>query len=195
MVTDHQQFSLPGNTIFCRLFWRRVSTLLCSNIRASHKAEGLIGERGKRENHEKSKLGELLAVPRYADLLEDAGEADRECDEEPAQSILVKSREGWRKEMAKWIQQEREQEDSEDGDDVADTVYGRARSKWLPRSLDLLFGGRKESDVDQQPRRARRQQAYMEEARLMELLADEEADSEKIPDDGELEGSGDDYDG
>ena len=30
---------------------------------------------------------------------------------------------------------------------------------------------------------------------LMELLADEEANSEKIPDDGELEGSGDDYDG
>ena len=29
----------------------------------------------------------------------------------------------------------------------------------------------------------------------MELLADEEADEEGIPDDGELEGSGDDFDG
>ena len=40
-----------------------------------------------------------------------------------------------------------------------------------------------------------RQQAHTEEARLMELLADEEADEEGIPDDGELEGSGDDFDG
>ncbi len=30
--------------------------------------------------------------------------------------------------------------------------------------------------------------AYTEEARLMELLADEEADVATIPDDGELEG-------
>jgi len=35
----------------------------------------------------------------------------------------------------------------------------------------------------------------MEEARLMELLADEEADEERIPDNGELEGSGDDFEG
>ena len=53
----------------------------------------------------------------------------------------------------------------------------------------------KESDVDEQLRRTRRRQAYTEEARLMELLADEEADEARIPDDGELEGSGDDFDG
>jgi len=29
----------------------------------------------------------------------------------------------------------------------------------------------------------------------MELLADEEADEDRIPDDGELDGSGDDFDG
>jgi hypothetical protein len=29
----------------------------------------------------------------------------------------------------------------------------------------------------------------------MELLADEEADEERVPDDGELDGSGDDFDG
>ena len=29
----------------------------------------------------------------------------------------------------------------------------------------------------------------------MELLADEEADEESVPDDGELEGSGDDFEG
>ena len=38
-------------------------------------------------------------------------------------------------------------------------------------------------------------QAYTQEARLMELLEDEEADEERMPDDEELEGSGDDYEG
>jgi hypothetical protein len=61
--------------------------------------------------------------------------------------------------------------------------------------LELLFAGRKESDVDKQLWQTCRQQAYTEEAWLMELLADEEADEERIPDDGELEGSGDDFDG
>ena len=50
-----------------------------------------------------------------------------------------------------------------------------------------------ETDVDVQLRWVRRQTAYTEEARLMELLADEEADVTAIPDDGELEGSGDDF--
>ena len=49
--------------------------------------------------------------------------------------------------------------------------------------------------MDEQLKRASRQQAYTEEARLMELLADEEADEERILDAGELEGSGDDFDG
>ena len=44
-------------------------------------------------------------------------------------------------------------------------------------------------------RRLCRQQAHTKEARLMELLADKEADEEGIPDDGELEGSGDDFQG
>jgi hypothetical protein len=61
--------------------------------------------------------------------------------------------------------------------------------------LELLFAGRKESDVDEQLRHTRRRQAYTEEAQLMELLADEEADKDRIPDDGELDGSGDDFDG
>ena len=58
-----------------------------------------------------------------------------------------------------------------------------------------MFGGRKDVDIEEQLRRVSRWQAYMEEAHLMELLADEEADEERIPDDGELEGSGDDFDG
>ncbi|KAF8875665.1 hypothetical protein CPB84DRAFT_1752619 [Gymnopilus junonius] len=70
-------------------------------------------------------------------------------------------------------------------------VYGKGRSKWLPRSLDLLFGGSKE----EQTQCLWRQQAYTEEARLMELLADEEADKDPMPDDGKLEGSGGDFKG
>ena len=48
--------------------------------------------------------------------------------------------------------------------------------KWLLRSLELLFAGWKESDVDEQLRWTRQWNAYTEEARLIELLADEEAD-------------------
>jgi len=68
-------------------------------------------------------------------------------------------------------------------------------SKWLPRSLALLFGKEKEVSTDEQTRRACRCQVYTEEARLMELLIDEELDEERIPDDGELEGLGEDFDG
>ena len=59
----------------------------------------------------------------------------------------------------------------------------------------MLFAGRKESDVGEQLRKTCRQQAYSQEARLMELLADEEADKERTPDNGELEGSGNDFEG
>ncbi|KAF9000009.1 hypothetical protein BDQ17DRAFT_1427486 [Cyathus striatus] len=38
-------------------------------------------------------------------------------------------------------------------------------------------------------------QVYTEEAQLMELLADEAADDDPMPDDGELEGSSDDFEG
>ena len=54
---------------------------------------------------------------------------------------------------------------------------------------------RKEVDVDEQLKRVSRRQAYTEEACLMEILVDEEEDEERIPDAGELEGSGDDFDG
>ena len=46
-------------------------------------------------------------------------------------------------------------------------------------------------DAPKIPARPRRN--YTEEEYMMELLADELADPEHIPDDGKLEGSGDDY--
>jgi len=98
--------------------------------------------------------------------------------------------------MAGWVQEEQARSKDEDKDEeLLNIAYGRQRSKWLPRSLELLFGGWKESDFDEQLRRTRRRQAYTEEARLMELLVNEETDDERIPDDGELEGSGDDFEG
>ncbi|KAF8888469.1 ribonuclease H-like domain-containing protein [Gymnopilus junonius] len=170
-----------------------------ADIRALHKEAGFIEECTKRKNHDDAKVAKLLVVPRYADLVEEEANLSNEKEEgiSKAQSGLVKSREGWQKEMAKWVQTEWEHSDDSDDDDdkLGNTMYGRQQSKWLPRSLELLFGGRKETDIDEQLRRGLRRQAYSEEARLMELLANEEEDEERILDDGELEGSGDDFEG
>jgi hypothetical protein len=166
-----------------------------ADIRTSQMEAGYIHERGKRKNHDDTNVADLLTVPRYADLLEeDTHSADGVEGSSKPQSGLVKSRDGWREEMAKWVQEERAHTDSDD-EELGNATYGRQRSRWLPKSLELLFGGRKEVDVDEQLRRVSRRQAYTEEARLMELLADEEEDAERIPDAGELEGSGDDFDG
>jgi hypothetical protein len=168
-----------------------------ADIWSSQKEAGYAEERVKRQNHEQNQVAELLKVPRYADLLED-NDADMNGDGEElseSRSALVKSCEGWRKEMAKWKKEEQARSDDSDEEELRNVTYGRQRSKWLPRSLELLFAGRKESDIDEELRRVRRRQAYTEEARLMELLADEEADEDRIPDDGELDGSGDDFDG
>ena len=103
--------------------------------------------------------------------------------------------------MAKWVEETKRTnalDDSElesDDEMLTTAMYGQKRSKWLPRSLNLLFGGQKVTDSEKQMQRIRRQQTYTEEARLMELLADEEANEERIPDDSELEGSGDDFNG
>ena len=164
----------------------------------TYKTAGFVGDRAHRKNHDQTKVAQLLAVPRYADLLDDdaTGENEEEQLNRPKQQpALVKSRAGWRKEMAKWFTEEQARSDNSDDDDLANVTYGRQHSKWLPRSLELLFGGQKVTSIDEQVRRAHRRQAFTEEARLMELLVDEELDEERIPDDGELEGSGDDFDG
>ncbi|KAG6895870.1 hypothetical protein C0992_011944 [Termitomyces sp. T32_za158] len=162
-----------------------------ADIHATQKETGFVEEQAKRKNHDDSRVSELLAVPWYADLLDsDTEKSDGEAGTRMMKSRLVKSRDGRREEMAKWVEAEQDRSDDEE---VADAVYGRQRSKWLPHSLDLLFGGQKEMDIDQHVKQICRQQAYTEEAQLMELLADEEADNERIPDDGELEGLGDDF--
>ena len=99
----------------------------------------------------------LLAVPHYADLLEEeVHTSDEEEGLSKPQSGLVKSCDGWQKEMTRWVQEEWVHSDSHnsdlDGEGLGNVMYGHQQSKWLPRSLELLFGGRKEVDVDEQLR-------------------------------------------
>ncbi|KAG6858629.1 hypothetical protein C0995_015230, partial [Termitomyces sp. Mi166 len=163
-----------------------------ADIQASHHEAGLINEQKQRHNHDNVKVKDLLAVPRYADLLDCNDEGTGEDDRVPIMAqVLVKSRGGWCREMAKWV--EKKQGEESDDEDLVDAMYGRQHLKWLPQSLDLLFSGRKETDIDQQICRMRQRAAHTEEAWLMELLADEEADEDRIPDDGELEGSSNDF--
>jgi hypothetical protein len=82
---------------------------------------------------------------------------------------------------------EREIEEEKNGENSgtgASTVPGRRLCQWVPRSLKELFGGNVDpSSVGPE--------AFDDESRLMELLQAEGSDEE--PDDGEMEGSGDDY--
>jgi hypothetical protein len=159
-----------------------------ANIRSEHRANGLVESREKRKNHSEDSASTLLTVPRYADILE--GGEDSESEEEEAEgsrSMLVKSAKSWRRVMDKWIEQEREaSEEDSDTDQPAITGTERRSKPWLPRSLGLLFGGRAKQPIGRSKR-----QPYDEETRMMELLAAEYED--EPPDDGELEGSGDDY--
>ncbi|KAF8799442.1 hypothetical protein BYT27DRAFT_7263908 [Phlegmacium glaucopus] len=63
-----------------------------ADICALQKDAGYIQERTKRQNHDDSKVGGLLAVPRFADLLE-ADEALSEVEGEPSvpQPALVRT--------------------------------------------------------------------------------------------------------
>lgn len=99
---------------------------------------------------------------------------------------LITTSKHWRREIAKW--QREEQAKHSDSEDEQDADPEQKKSTLVPCTLERLFG-----DAPARPRAVR--PALTEEERLMELLANELADSEKIPDDGELEGSGDDYDG
>ncbi|KAF8993152.1 ribonuclease H-like domain-containing protein [Cyathus striatus] len=167
-----------------------------AHIRESHKEAGFSKDHAKRANHKTEKVAELLAVPCYADLLETVEDGSSDQQSEGCQPVLVRSCKDWRVAMQKWIQRERDDlETDEDFEEDLAVLYGERRSKWLLRSLELLFSGRREVDEQEQEQRSRRQQVYTEEAQLMELLADEAADDDPTPDDGELEGSGDDFEG
>jgi hypothetical protein len=114
----------------------------------------------------------------------------------------MQSQAGWRTEMAKWIgdmRAEDEVSDSESDDEEQASNTPRiptqaSTRKWPKYTLHTLFNG-----LPKPPRaaaavtRARAAAAFNEDAELMEALANLEED--EIPDDGDLVGSGDDYEG
>jgi hypothetical protein len=117
----------------------------------------------------------------------ECGAADEGEDDEAPKSVLVTSASAWRCELAKWVEEEREEDSDNDSDELGrlSTSGGRHVKPWLPCSLANLFTG----ESKRTPRQ--RRQPFDREALLMELLA-VERDSEE-PDDDALEGSGDDY--
>jgi hypothetical protein len=152
-----------------------------SSIIAEHKQAGLVPSRTKRKNHKSTGIN-LLAVPRYSDLLDDM---DAE-DESERGRALVTSEAGWRTEMAKWIGDARSAEEAEDESDSdnENLVTPRIRVP-QPKSMTLttLFGGK--------VRRVERLTEISEEEVLMEELA-EQMEDDRL-DDGAIEQEGDEY--
>ena len=157
-------------------------------IRREHIAEGLREPRDKRKNHADSRVADLIAVPQYADLLDNEEESE-EDEAEHTSSRLVNSRNAWRKTYVSWVAAARLDATEDSDADIPEPPAPAARSsRFLPARLSKLFGGK----IPQPPKRAPRR-AFTREEMLMDLLAAEHSDEE--PDDGELEGSGDDYAG
>ncbi|KAJ7657148.1 hypothetical protein B0H17DRAFT_955705 [Mycena rosella] len=100
--------------------------------------------------------------------------------------VLVNSAQSWRKVHRKWRVSAREMGDDDDTLVDLTASMGPSVAKWFPRSLSKLFGGKIKCPFAPSPRRR-----FDREELLMELLAAEHSDEE--PDDGEKEGSGDDY--
>ncbi|KAJ6534826.1 hypothetical protein B0H19DRAFT_1271523 [Mycena capillaripes] len=167
--------------------------------------EGLAARRDGRKNHDEDQIKLLLAVPRYAEaLLSDTDDSDDEGAERI--SVVVKSRAAWQKQMAKWQEELRVEEDeggnsggekSDDNEDddlpatIAPTAPCVRRPRtWLPISLANLFSGMVGRPIGEPARRA---WVVSEESLYMELLAAEHSNEES--DAGAQEGSGDDFEG
>ncbi|KAJ6616617.1 ribonuclease H-like domain-containing protein [Mycena sp. CBHHK59/15] len=154
-------------------------TKVKGQIRSDHQRDGIYKPRKPRKNHKST--ANLLAVPRYRDLLDD------QDDEDPSERgrALVSSREGWRIQTAKWISDtraaDRDTEDP-DSDEEADTTphIPSRLPTWKKITLCVLFGGAEKP-------RARKPSARViqEEELLMQALAEELEDD--VPDDGAIE--------
>ncbi|KAJ7154126.1 ribonuclease H-like domain-containing protein [Mycena filopes] len=160
-------------------------TKIRANIRAGHEQQGLVKLR-QRKNHKST--AELLAVPRYRDLLED-GE-----NEEPSERgrLLVSGVSGWQTQMAKWTLGESNSDAESDKDDE-DAPRLPKKPTWTPITLALLFG-----EAEKPRKRKPSARVLAQEARLMETLAEMEARADAaedaVPDDGAIEiDSGEEY--
>lgn len=153
-------------------------------------ADSKAHARKHRKNHSSDTVASLLQVPRYADILDLSGDTPEVIDDgsdsdTQRQNVFITTPGLWRKELAKWVEKERENEsDTEEENQLISTRLRRSAAT----SLAKLFGGTTARPVTRPPRTT-----HSEEALLMELL---EAEYEgEAPDDGALEGSGDDFDG
>jgi hypothetical protein len=102
----------------------------------------------KWKNHHDKNMAKLLAIPRYADLLQDLNDKD----EDNRGRALVTTQYGWKVEMAKWCIDVREAEQHEldakfdNGDNnfsvealTVDSTCLKV-TKWKPTTLATLFG-------------------------------------------------------
>ncbi|KAK7440943.1 hypothetical protein VKT23_016719 [Stygiomarasmius scandens] len=170
----------------------RQEIMISTNLIDHHYADGLKEVRKARKNHSDDRVDELLSVPRYATLIREEVADDAV---QPAY-IVVNSRQKWRAELKKWVEQAQLFDQEMNDDSIAPPLPEGTTRAWLPRSLEMLFGGAKPVEPDnplQQRLTRRRREVPSEEGLLMELFALEQ--EEYCPDDGELEGSGDEYDG
>ncbi|KAJ6576288.1 ribonuclease H-like domain-containing protein [Mycena sp. CBHHK59/15] len=154
-------------------------TKVKGQIRSDHQRDGIYKPCKPRKNHKST--ANLLAVPRYRDLLDD------QDDEDPSERgrALVSSREGWRTQTAKWISDTRAADrntEDPDSDEEADTTphIPSRLPTWKKITLRVLFGGAEKP-------RARKPSARViqEEELLMQALAEELEDD--VPDDGAIE--------
>ncbi|KAJ7220984.1 hypothetical protein C8J57DRAFT_995911, partial [Mycena rebaudengoi] len=99
--------------------------------------------------------------------------------------VFVKSKAGWRKVFLQWVLDAREMDWN--SDDEEDAPVTTANDDWLPLPLAKLFG----EDAPRPAHHRTCRPTFNREQLLMELLAAEHFD--EAPDDGELSGSGDDY--
>jgi hypothetical protein len=145
--------------------------------------------RQARRNHSDDRVAELLAVPCYADILENEADPDDDNDG-GSKSPIITSGKSWRQVIEGWRKTEQDP-DLDPDSDAPETGRGAPSRSWLPRSLELLFGGKatRSAGVNTGASRC----PFDRETLMMELLAAEYKDEPL--DDGELEGSGDDYDG
>ncbi|KAF9009846.1 hypothetical protein BDZ89DRAFT_1047717 [Hymenopellis radicata] len=166
-----------------------------ADIRRTQRNVELLEQRKQRENHG-ANTESLLPVHKHPDIftaLDDVNDSDSDTEQRP---VLVRSRKDWCREMKRWIEEEQALSDDAGGDkDDDEPMQGpggegsRAwkHKSWLPAILETLFGGNTACRVDMDITRIRRQQAFTDEERRMELLQAEVSD--EAPDDGALEGS------
>ncbi|KAJ7262002.1 hypothetical protein C8J57DRAFT_1513796 [Mycena rebaudengoi] len=101
---------------------------LRANIRAANCEAGLVDERAARSVHNPTRAAGLLAVPLYADLLEDESNS-------PSNTKLIKSSADWHVEMAKWVKAMQESEENEDEEAPASPRQG-----FMQLYLSMLTG-------------------------------------------------------